>query len=352
MRIPILSLCFFLIALISACEDKGSQPEVILPVNPLSNPFPPHESHDINIIVRLGWDYADTTVDSIFYNIYLGTDPNPPVKDSLLTENRYVTGKLQHDTTYYWRIVAFNDTSDSTVGPIWSFNTIGSNRVVTFPDPNLEEAVREEIKRPIGDIYIRDIDTLKFLYASYFYIDSLQGLEYFASLVSLKLNSNKVRDLTPLKHLAYLKRLELCGNNLTDLTLVQDLSQLNLLRISFNQVTDLSPLEEFTHLNSLEAMDNQITDLTPLQNLNRIATLYLSMNNIVDLSPIQGLERLHYLYLDHNQIVNILPLVNNPGIGSENNESDMIILRDNPLDSISRYEYIELLIRRGADIKF
>jgi hypothetical protein len=36
--------------------------------------------------------------------------------------------------------------------------------IVTFPDPNLEEVIREVINKPAGDIYLCEVKTIEYLF--------------------------------------------------------------------------------------------------------------------------------------------------------------------------------------------
>ena len=79
-----------------------------LPVNPTINCY----AHDFEV--------ANCTVD-----VYLGTDPNPPLvaSDHGWT---YHSAALQPSTKYYWRLVSRDSGGLTTSGPIWSFTTINT----------------------------------------------------------------------------------------------------------------------------------------------------------------------------------------------------------------------------------
>ena len=56
------------------------------------------------------------------YDIYFGTTNHPPFLANEVTSS-FQTGMLNYGTTYYWKIVAKNNFSN-TSGPVWSFTTI------------------------------------------------------------------------------------------------------------------------------------------------------------------------------------------------------------------------------------
>ncbi len=70
--------------------------------------------------------------------------------------------------------------------------------VVTFPDPNLEAAIREAIDKPEGDIYQSDLERLTHLLASFKDISNLTGMEHCTSLTLLQLGDNQISDIGPL----------------------------------------------------------------------------------------------------------------------------------------------------------
>ncbi|MBN1338601.1 MAG: hypothetical protein JXA03_04720, partial [Bacteroidales bacterium] len=88
-----------------------------------SSPTPENGATNITIDTVLTWVATDPDFDPMYFSIYLGTTPNPP----LITEKHltaiYNPGVLYNDSTYYWKIVAFDIHGDSAVGPVWSFTT-------------------------------------------------------------------------------------------------------------------------------------------------------------------------------------------------------------------------------------
>ena len=72
------------------------------------------------------------------------------------------------------------------------------NVEVTFPDVNLEAAIREAIDISEGPIYAQHLEGLASLSASARNITSLTGLEYCTGLRELLLQENEIRDASPL----------------------------------------------------------------------------------------------------------------------------------------------------------
>ncbi|MBL7104347.1 MAG: hypothetical protein ISS18_08445 [Bacteroidales bacterium] len=91
--------------------------------NEPSNPKPEDGSVNISIDTTLSWSCSDPDGDALTYNIYFGTETNPPLIQTIHPDTFYFPGILLYDTTYYWKIVAYDIHWDSTEGPVWNFTT-------------------------------------------------------------------------------------------------------------------------------------------------------------------------------------------------------------------------------------
>jgi len=95
-----------------------------LPPNIPSNPTPKNKETVVDIDADLSWTGGDPNGDAVFYDVYFGTSSTPPKVKSNQSETTYDPGTMNFNTTYYWRIVAWEDSfGESTTGPIWSFTT-------------------------------------------------------------------------------------------------------------------------------------------------------------------------------------------------------------------------------------
>ena len=134
---------------------------------------------------------------------------------------------------------------------------------VTFPDANLEAAVRSALAKPTGAITDVDMQTLTTFNASNDSIVQLDGLQYATNLTSLTLDNNPIATITP----------------------VAQLTSLTHLSFDTCQVIDVTPLAGLTNLTYLDLFWNQLTDITPLAGLTNLATggpgaLLLNYNNL------------------------------------------------------------------------
>ncbi|MBA7525851.1 hypothetical protein ES705_18009 [subsurface metagenome] len=277
---------------------------------------------------------------------------------------------------------------------------------VTFPDSNLEAAIREAIGKPEGPIHTSELEGLSFLAASRRDITDLTRLEYCTNITHLSLAYNQVSDISPLASLTNLTWLHLGMNQASDISPLASLTNLTWLSLAYNfvppeedapgaagkqvsdisplasltnlthlgldvnqvsnisplasltnltwlhlgmnQVSDISPLASLTNLTWLSLSENQISDISPLARLTNLEWLYLQKNDISDLSTLTGLTNLWELHLSDNNISDISPLVENSGLSKE----DTVNLMNNPLGTTSVNVYIPQLEEKRVDVKY
>ncbi|UCC97533.1 MAG: discoidin domain-containing protein, partial [Phycisphaerales bacterium] len=101
---------------------KGASPAVA------SDPTPPDEQTDVPRDTVLSWtpgDFAPAVNGHIVYLSESFNDVNDGVGGTTQSAGSYDPGRLELDTTYYWRVDEVNAPPDSTVyeGSVWSFTT-------------------------------------------------------------------------------------------------------------------------------------------------------------------------------------------------------------------------------------
>ncbi len=102
------------------------------PPNLPSNPFPNDGATSVSIYTHLSWECTDPNGDPLTYDVHFG----PPLVISSQSSTTYDPGTLNEETTYYWKIVAYDDHSNSTTGDIWQFTTAGSGNQPPNPPTN------------------------------------------------------------------------------------------------------------------------------------------------------------------------------------------------------------------------
>ncbi len=117
-----LSLAWVVLALFFV--SCGVQTVNLRPTVP-SNPKPSNNQTGVSVNTTLSWICSDLDGDTLVYDVYFGTDANPPLVKSNHATTTYSPGTLSYGTTYYWKIVAKDDKGGQTSGPIWSFTTMG-----------------------------------------------------------------------------------------------------------------------------------------------------------------------------------------------------------------------------------
>ncbi|RNI27213.1 hypothetical protein EFA69_13715 [Rufibacter immobilis] len=100
--------------------------------NPAANPSPGTDSQNQPISVLLKWSGSDPNrADSVLtYDVYLfeaGSTQKKKLAEGT-KDTSVVAHGLQYNTTYFWQVISKDIKGDSSIGPTWSFKTIG------FPD--------------------------------------------------------------------------------------------------------------------------------------------------------------------------------------------------------------------------
>ena len=80
----------------------------------------------------MSWNCSDPDSDPVTYDVYFGTVSPPQQIIWNQTYTIYDPYTLDYETTYYWRIVAWDNQITSTSGPEWSFTTGDA------PEPDLD----------------------------------------------------------------------------------------------------------------------------------------------------------------------------------------------------------------------
>ena len=142
-----------------------------------------------------------------------------------------------------------------------------SAQVVEVPDPNLEQAIRDQLNLrflvlpPDEPITQQDMLQLSWLNGSGKNITDLTGLEYATNLTHLYLVENNIENLEPLAGLTKLVHLDLYLNRIQDVTPLANLINLERLYIHGNLIADITPLQGLNI--SIEFLYDSVCDIPP-----------------------------------------------------------------------------------------
>lgn len=175
-------------------------------------------------------------------------------------------------------------------------------QTVTFPDANLETAVREAIPKPSGDITVADMLTLTNLTANGRGIQDLTGLETARNLWHLELEWNPITNHSVLSALTNLLMLSISANGTPDIGFVAPLKKLQNLNLYSNGIEDISPLAGLVDLQRLFMPYNPVTNLATLSALTNLVELDIGHDGVTDLSFAAPLRKLERLSLDDDRV--------------------------------------------------
>ena len=124
--LSILLTTISIIILVGGCSGKDDNP-VIPPVNrPPDAPvnlFPRHHATAQPLDMYVEWRCSDPDQDSLHYDVYFGKTDPPELVVSKTSALRYDTDSLDYESTYNWRVIAY-DGVDSTISNMWNFATL------------------------------------------------------------------------------------------------------------------------------------------------------------------------------------------------------------------------------------
>ncbi len=89
-----------------------------------SNPAPENGAMDTFFDITLSWADGDPNPgDTVTYDVYFGTETNPPLLETDWATTSYAPATLQQGKAYYWKIVSRDSQGLTSEGPVWSFTT-------------------------------------------------------------------------------------------------------------------------------------------------------------------------------------------------------------------------------------
>lgn len=222
------------------------------------------------------------------------------------------TGWLLDDGNWYYFYgngeMAFNTTIDGYYlngSGVWSQNSSvnvsntgsenGKGQIITFPDKNLEQAIRKTIGKPNGDLYKSDVESITKLISNNvgfngsgmsevqikeilekMYIKDISGIENLTNLQYLELGPIQVNDISAIKGLTNLQKLKLIGGKINNISAIEGLTNLKELSLITCQISDISAIKGLTNLQKLSLYGNKISDADKQSLKNAFPSIILS----------------------------------------------------------------------------
>ena len=156
--------------------------------------------------------------------------------------------------------------------------------IVTFPDANLDAAIRGALGKPPGEeITAAELAGIATLNANNRRIANLKGIEHAINLTNLNLQENQIIDISHLTSLTILTEVDLAANQISNISALASLTNLTWLHLGFNRINGISPLTSLTNLANLDLNNSQINDISPLVENNGLGEgdeVWLEGNNL------------------------------------------------------------------------
>ncbi len=183
-----------------------------------------------------------------------------------------------------------------------------SHMTATFEDPVIEQAVREALQMPEGQMTFADTRKIDVLTLNDASLTHVQDLENLVRLRELTMQRCNLTDFAPFTTLSSLMYLNLEENEISDLSGIEMLTRLQVLSISHNPVADISMLPQLPHLFALSAAGCPISDFTPLASIEKLSNLSLSECGLEKIDFLRDCGELSVLWLDENEISDLSAL--------------------------------------------
>jgi hypothetical protein len=135
------------------------------------------------------WSANDPENQPLTYNLYFGTNANPPFLSHETTPSRQISN-LAESSDYYWRVVAIDPDSAKTSGPVWTFHTHGPIIPPTPPsNPSPVDGSTDVFRLPVLKWKSSDPDNQPLHYVVRLGTSQSSGQDYAADTDSLQVRS-------------------------------------------------------------------------------------------------------------------------------------------------------------------
>ena len=252
--------------------------------------------------------------------------------------------------------------------------------IVEIANPKIEKSIREELKKPTGNLTKADLEKVTMLILYGIQLTDVKGLEKFTQLEGLFLNANQLTSVKDLEKLTKLEELFLSANQLTSVKGLEKLVHLTELHLMNNPAITKAQIDElkkalpkcrivsdqplmkeeqakiievairkaakkptgeltktdYEKVTKLELESNQMTSVKGLEKLTQLTELSLHRNQLADVKGLEKLTQLRMLVLSNNQLTSVKGL-------EKLAKLEWLSLRFNQLTDVEGLEKLTLL---------
>ncbi len=184
-------------------------------------------------------------------------------------------------------------------------DTKDPDEIVVFPDPGLEQCVRDELQKKDGYLTHGDLRRIGSMNCSGRSISDLSGIENIPNLWKVFLSGNKIKDVTPLGKCVKLRELEISHNEIEDATPLENLVNLEKLIIQGNQITNIEFIRNMTVIERLYVDNNPIKLIPKFEKQLQLKSISFGQCKLQDVVNIGQFSQVEWLMLYNNNILNI-----------------------------------------------
>lgn len=208
------------------------------------------------------------------------------------------------------------------------------NKAVTIKDPQLEAVIRDEIKKPEGDILVSDMEGISSLSidCKKTPVKQLDGLEYATKLHSFSYRYGELESLDPIancQELEYmnvsystikkqptefntpvLDRASFIDTNISDFSFLKKATAMTDVSFTHCGIKSIDFLKDAKNLNRANLSDNSISNIEVLSDKVKLTSLDLQKNEISSIDALKNCTKLEYLVISYNHVQNLAPIMN------------------------------------------
>lgn len=96
-----------------------------LPPSQPSDPTPANNEENLETTgITISWQCNDPEQDALEYDVFFGTEDPPALVSEKQQAANFNPGNLDFNTTYFWKVIAYDTHGNYTEGPVWQFTTM------------------------------------------------------------------------------------------------------------------------------------------------------------------------------------------------------------------------------------